>query len=50
MGCSKATKRRVLTFGLEVLSWVCVAFRLFVRFGVMKAPGWDDLFVVLSLV
>ncbi|KAK4153771.1 integral membrane protein, partial [Chaetomidium leptoderma] len=33
-----------------LLSWITVAFRLFVRFWVIRAPGWDDLFVVLSLL
>jgi hypothetical protein len=32
------------------MSWICVALRLFVRFRVVRAPGWDDLLVVLSLV
>jgi hypothetical protein len=34
----------------QVMSWICVALRLFVRFRVVRAPGWDDLLVVLSLV
>lgn len=35
-----------ISFG--IMAWLCVAFRLFTRFKVVKAPGWDDVFVVLS--
>ncbi|KAK4164754.1 hypothetical protein QBC43DRAFT_210098 [Cladorrhinum sp. PSN259] len=37
-----------ISFG--VLAWICVAFRLFTRYRIVKAPGWDDLFVVLSAI
>ncbi|KAK3988763.1 hypothetical protein QBC44DRAFT_397737 [Cladorrhinum sp. PSN332] len=37
-----------ISFG--IMAWLCVAFRLFTRFTVIKAPGLDDLFVVLSAV
>ena len=34
----------------QIASWVCVSMRLWVRFKVVRAPGWDDFFVVLYLV
>ncbi|KAK1838709.1 hypothetical protein CCHR01_18667 [Colletotrichum chrysophilum] len=34
----------------EVVAWICVAFRMYTRGMVVKALGWDDLFVVLSLL
>ncbi|OTB09854.1 hypothetical protein K445DRAFT_271728 [Daldinia sp. EC12] len=33
-----------------VLSWICVSLRLYVRFKIVDAPGWDDLCVVLYLL
>ncbi|KAK3368024.1 hypothetical protein B0H63DRAFT_442776 [Podospora didyma] len=46
--------RRETIFGLiisfMVLSYLCVAFRLWTRFAIVKSAGWDDLFVVLSLM
>ncbi|TDZ25661.1 hypothetical protein Cob_v001266 [Colletotrichum orbiculare MAFF 240422] len=33
-----------------VLAWFCVGLRLYVRFRVMRAPGWDDLVVVMALL
>ncbi|KAK4235833.1 hypothetical protein C8A03DRAFT_17477 [Achaetomium macrosporum] len=38
-----------LCITFAVLAWICVAFRLFVRLRLIRSPGWDDLFVVLSL-
>ncbi|KAH9905423.1 hypothetical protein F4778DRAFT_707182 [Xylariomycetidae sp. FL2044] len=38
----------VITF--MALSWIFVALRLYVRFKVVRAPGWDDLCVVLYLL
>ncbi|KAI1391774.1 uncharacterized protein F4822DRAFT_105241 [Hypoxylon trugodes] len=32
-----------------IFSWVCVCLRLYVRLRVVRAPGWDDLCVVLYL-
>ncbi|KAH8671058.1 hypothetical protein BX600DRAFT_509764 [Xylariales sp. PMI_506] len=32
-----------------IISWICVTFRLYVRFKVVRSPGWDDLFVALYL-
>ncbi|OTA92211.1 hypothetical protein M434DRAFT_61763, partial [Hypoxylon sp. CO27-5] len=32
-----------------IVSWICVGFRLYVRFRVVRAPGWDDLCVILYL-
>ncbi|KAK4225308.1 hypothetical protein QBC38DRAFT_483387 [Podospora fimiseda] len=37
-----------ISFG--VMAWLCVAFRLFTRFKIVKAAGLDDLFVVLSAI
>ncbi|KAM7216783.1 hypothetical protein V8F06_007893 [Rhypophila decipiens] len=49
-----AFNRRETILGLcisfLIVSWVCVGFRLYARFHVIKSPGWDDLFVVLSLI
>ncbi|KAI4597378.1 hypothetical protein KJ359_004484 [Pestalotiopsis sp. 9143b] len=38
----------VITF--LIASWVCVSMRLWVRFRIVRAPGWDDFFVVLYLL
>lgn len=35
---------------LQVLAWAAVGLRLYTRFRVVRAPGWDDLFIVLALV
>jgi len=35
---------------VQSLSAISVLFRLYVRFRIVKAPGWDDLFVGLFLV
>ncbi|KAJ1323012.1 hypothetical protein MN608_11866 [Microdochium nivale] len=29
------------------IAWICVVNRLYIRFFIVKSPGWDDLFVVL---
>jgi hypothetical protein len=29
---------------------LCSSFRLYVRFVITHAPGWDDLFMVLAVV
>ncbi|KAK3321791.1 hypothetical protein B0H66DRAFT_180863 [Apodospora peruviana] len=46
--------RRETILGLCIsfltLSWLCVGFRLYARFKIIYSPGWDDLFVVLSLL
>lgn len=34
----------------QVLSWAAVALRLYTRFRIVRAPGWDDLFIFLALV
>jgi hypothetical protein len=34
----------------QVTTYICVIFRLYTRFRIVKSPGWDDLFVVLVLV
>ncbi|KAI1472158.1 uncharacterized protein F4812DRAFT_1488 [Daldinia caldariorum] len=33
-----------------ILSWICVCLRLYVRFKIVHAAGWDDLCVVLYLL
>ncbi|KAI0105371.1 hypothetical protein F4776DRAFT_475831 [Hypoxylon sp. NC0597] len=33
-----------------IVSWICVGLRLYVRFRVVRAPGWDDLCVILYLL
>ncbi|KAI0134662.1 hypothetical protein BJ170DRAFT_210841 [Xylariales sp. AK1849] len=38
----------VITF--LILSWICVVLRLYVRFRVVRTPGWDDLFVGFYLL
>ncbi|KAK0610714.1 hypothetical protein B0T17DRAFT_658465 [Bombardia bombarda] len=29
--------------------WICVCLRLYTRFHVIRSPGWDDFFLILSL-
>lgn len=31
-------------------TWLCVLFRFYTRFFIIKSPWWDDLFVLLSSV
>ncbi|KAI1445514.1 hypothetical protein F5Y02DRAFT_127274 [Annulohypoxylon stygium] len=33
-----------------VVSWICVSLRLYVRLLIVRAPGWDDLCVLLYLL
>jgi hypothetical protein len=42
--------RSQLTFLPQAFAWLFVAFRLFARFQLIRSPGLDDLFVILSLV
>jgi hypothetical protein len=35
---------------IKLVSWVAVLFRLWVRFRVVRNPGWDDLLVTISSV
>lgn len=39
-----------LSLSFLVLTWLCVLFRFYTRFFIMKSPWWDDLFVLLSVV
>ncbi|KAK3389735.1 hypothetical protein B0H63DRAFT_464238 [Podospora didyma] len=39
-----------LTISFMVFSCICSVLRLYYRFVVLRAPGWDDLFVVLALL
>lgn len=34
----------------QILSWICALLRLYTRFLIVRSPGWDDVFVILSLV
>ncbi|KAK0614708.1 hypothetical protein B0T14DRAFT_570612 [Immersiella caudata] len=38
------------TVSFLAVSWIFVVFRLYVRFRVVRLPGWDDLFVILYLL
>ncbi|OLN85268.1 hypothetical protein CCHL11_04371 [Colletotrichum chlorophyti] len=33
-----------------IVAWICGSLRLYVRFFIARCPGWDDFFVVLSLL
>ncbi|KXJ90456.1 hypothetical protein Micbo1qcDRAFT_70681 [Microdochium bolleyi] len=39
-----------LTIALMLLSSLCVGFRLYTRFFIVRTPGWDDLCVVLFIL
>ena len=39
-----------IVISLKILTTICVLFRLYTRFFIMRSPWWDDLFVALSLV
>ncbi|GKT61702.1 integral membrane protein [Colletotrichum tofieldiae] len=39
-----------VVISFAVFSWLCVGFRMHVRAKVVRSLGWDDLFVVLSLL
>lgn len=39
-----------IVISFQTLMWVCVIFRLYTRFVIIKMPWWDDLFVVMSSV
>jgi len=41
---------RGLTIGLMILSSICVGFRLYTRFFVVRMPGWDDFCVLLFIL
>lgn len=45
-------KRAILgiVISFQTFTWMCVLFRLYTRFIIVRAPGWDDLFVILSAV
>ncbi|KAK2049735.1 hypothetical protein LZ31DRAFT_286401 [Colletotrichum somersetense] len=38
----------VLSF--MALAWICGVYRLYVRYFILRCPGWDDYFVVLSML
>lgn len=46
--------QRVNLLGLAitfmVCSWICTLLRLYIRFVVQRAPGWDDFFIILTMV
>ncbi|KZL69997.1 integral membrane protein, partial [Colletotrichum incanum] len=33
-----------------IFAWICGVYRLYVRYFVIRCPGWDDYFVMLSLL
>lgn len=39
-----------IIISFNIVSWACVIFRFYARFKIMKAPWWDDFFVLLSSV
>lgn len=39
-----------IVISFQLLTMICVLFRLYTRFFIMRSPWWDDLFVALSLV
>ncbi|KAK2031362.1 hypothetical protein LX32DRAFT_671741 [Colletotrichum zoysiae] len=39
-----------VVISFATLSWICVAFRMYVRTKMVRSLGWDDFFVVLSLL
>jgi len=39
-----------LTISFMAFSWICSVLRLYVRLIVVRAPGWDDLFMTLALI
>lgn len=39
-----------IVISFQILTIICVIFRLYTRFYIMRSPWWDDLFVALSLV
>ncbi|KAJ4423143.1 hypothetical protein N0V82_002137 [Gnomoniopsis sp. IMI 355080] len=39
-----------IVISFQLLTWICVLFRLYTRFFIIKMPWWDDLFVVLSSI
>lgn len=41
---------RVLIPLSQVASWICSLLRLYARCVTLRCPGWDDFFVVLTMV
>ncbi|KAI3542328.1 hypothetical protein CSPX01_07083 [Colletotrichum filicis] len=39
-----------VVIAFAIFSWMCVAFRMYVRAKLVQSLGWDDCFVILSLV
>jgi len=39
-----------LTITFMVISWICSLSRLYVRFFVKRLPGWDDVFIILTML
>ncbi|CAN8101887.1 unnamed protein product [Discula destructiva] len=38
------------TISFMIFAWICAIFRLYTRFFIIRSPGWDDFFVILSLL
>ncbi|KAH7029558.1 uncharacterized protein B0I36DRAFT_432308 [Microdochium trichocladiopsis] len=49
-GWNNPTTIRGLTISLMLLSSLCVGFRLYTRFFIVRMPGWDDLCVMLFIL
>ncbi|KAI3553261.1 hypothetical protein CABS01_10236 [Colletotrichum abscissum] len=39
-----------VVIAFAIFSWMCVAFRMYVRAKLVQSLGWDDCFVILSLL
>lgn len=39
-----------LTITFMIISWICSLSRLYVRFFIKRVPGWDDFFIILTLL
>jgi len=35
---------------MQAFSWICSLLRLYTRFFILHTPGWDDLFIILTMV
>jgi len=49
-GTARGWRLYPLTRLAQVLSWICILLRLYTRYFISRAPGWDDLFIGLYLV
>ena len=47
---SRNTKSLAPNPASQVCSWICLLLRLYVRFLVQRSAGWDDFFLILTMV